>query len=229
MDVEYISLHGYIRNTPQTQKCLLNTSSKRTGRPDQRKGIYRTTRKELGGETGVLVELDLPSAGGGSRGQIPTSGQLSESEERYLRLRMKQLISGSLNGKRIRPSLPQLCIPWTGTWIPWEVQRMGAGVWGGCGDPRARAAADSRETYRGEVREEIVMGNGCGGKPGSHGSKAILLSHAERLEPLRGKTDSKARGLQAGNGLHVSDIFYVSLKRQEETHSLWKCFFLKLC
>ena len=29
----------------------------------------------------------------------------------------------------------------------------------------------------GDVREEIVVGNACGGKPGSHGSKAILLSH----------------------------------------------------
>ena len=44
-------------------------------------------------------------------------------------------------------------------------------------DPRARAAVDCREKDRGEVREEIVMGNACAGKPGSHGSKAILLSH----------------------------------------------------
>ena len=26
VDVEYISLHGYIRNTPQTQKCMQNAS-----------------------------------------------------------------------------------------------------------------------------------------------------------------------------------------------------------
>ena len=41
-----------------------------------------------------------------------------------------------------------------------------------------RAAADSEEMDRGDVREETVVGNACGGKPGSHGSKAILLSHA---------------------------------------------------
>ena len=35
----------------------------------------------------------------------------------------------------------------------------------------------------GNVREEIVVGNACGGKPGSHGSKAILLSHMEWVEP----------------------------------------------
>ena len=31
---------------------------------------------------------------------------------------------------------------------------------------------------QGEVREETVVGNACGGKPGSHGSKAIVPSHA---------------------------------------------------
>ena len=29
----------------------------------------------------------------------------------------------------------------------------------------------------GYVREESVVGNACGGKPGSHGRKVILLSH----------------------------------------------------
>ena len=41
----------------------------------------------------------------------------------------------------------------------------------------ARAAVDYRETDQGDVREEIMVGNAYGGKPGSHGSKAILLSH----------------------------------------------------
>ena len=44
-------------------------------------------------------------------------------------------------------------------------------------NPRARVAVDCGETDRGDVREEIVGGNACGGKLGSHGSKAILLSH----------------------------------------------------
>ena len=39
-----------------------------------------------------------------------------------------------------------------------------------------RAAVDCREMYRGDVREEIVVGNACGGKPGSHANKAILWS-----------------------------------------------------
>jgi len=57
------------------------------------------------------------------------------------------------------------------------VQQLGAGVQGLWSNPRARAAVDCRETDRGHAREEIVVGNACGGKPGSHGSKIILLSH----------------------------------------------------
>ena len=44
-------------------------------------------------------------------------------------------------------------------------------------NPRARAAVDCREVDGGDVREETVLGNACGGKPGSHGSKVIRLSH----------------------------------------------------
>ena len=40
-----------------------------------------------------------------------------------------------------------------------------------------RAAVDCREISQGDVREEIVGRNACGGKLGSHGSKVILLSH----------------------------------------------------
>ena len=66
-----------------------------------------------------------PALGGGengSRGPIPTSGHLSESEDKHLRLRVKQLICGSLNGIRLRQSLLQPYVPWTGTQVPWKVQ-----------------------------------------------------------------------------------------------------------
>ena len=44
-------------------------------------------------------------------------------------------------------------------------------------NPRARAAVDCGETDQRDVREETVVRNARGRKPGSHGSKAILLSH----------------------------------------------------
>ena len=40
-----------------------------------------------------------------------------------------------------------------------------------------RAAVNCEEMDRGDVREETAVENACGGKSGSHGSKAILLSH----------------------------------------------------
>ena len=86
-------------------------------------------------------------------GPIPTSGQLSEAEENHLRLRVKQLICGSLNGMRITQSLLQPYIPWTGTWVLWKAQRLGAGVWGLWSNSRGRAAVDCRETDGGEVKE----------------------------------------------------------------------------
>ena len=79
---------------------------------------------------------------------------------------------------RIRKCLLQPYIPWIGTQVPWKVQWLGAGVSGLWNNPRVRAAVDCGETDRGDVRKEIVVGNACGGKLGSHGSKGILLSHA---------------------------------------------------
>ena len=40
-----------------------------------------------------------------------------------------------------------------------------------------RAAVDCNETDEGDGREEIVLGNASGEKPGSRGSKVILMSH----------------------------------------------------
>ena len=89
---------------------------------------------------------------------------------------MKQLICGSLNGMRIRQPLLQPYIRQAAMSVSWKEQQPGAEVQGFWSNPRARAAVDCRETDRGEVREEIVVGNACGGKPGSHGSKVILLT-----------------------------------------------------
>ena len=85
--------------------------------------------KELGGNR--RVSRTGPALGGegkGSRALIPTSWQLSKSEEKHLRLRVKQLIRCSLNGMSIRQSLPQPYIPRTRTDIPSKVQWLAAGV-----------------------------------------------------------------------------------------------------
>ena len=92
-------------------------------------------------------------------------------------MRVKQLICGSLNGMRIRQSLLQPYIPWTGMQVLWKAQWLGAEVEGLQSNPRARAAVDCGETDQGDVREETVVGNAYGRKPGNHGSKVILRSH----------------------------------------------------
>ena len=85
--------------------------------------------EELGGKTGVLVGLDLTLVGRELKQRShPHMGQLSESEEKHLRLRGKQLICGSLNGMRIRQYLPQPYICRTGTRVSWKRQQLGAGV-----------------------------------------------------------------------------------------------------
>ena len=50
----------------------------------------------------------------------------SEPEEKYLRLRVKQLTCGSPNGMRIRQSLPQPYICLAGTRVSWKGQQLGA-------------------------------------------------------------------------------------------------------
>ena len=71
----------------------------------------------------MLVGLDLPSVSGGTEagGLIPTVGQLTESEEKHLILRVKQLMCGSLHGMRIRQSLPQPYVPQTEAQVSWKV------------------------------------------------------------------------------------------------------------
>ena len=71
---------------------------------------------------------------------------------------MKQLICGSLNGRRIRQSLPQPCIPQTGTLVPWKAQRLGAGVQGLWSNPQAGAPVECGDRLRG------CEGGDCGGK-----------------------------------------------------------------
>ena len=75
----------------------------------------------------MLVGLDLPLVGGGTEAGVRPHIR-SESEEKHLRLRVKQLICGSLNGMRIRQSLPQPYTPWAGMLVSWKGQLLGAGV-----------------------------------------------------------------------------------------------------
>ena len=75
MDVESLSLHRYIRNTPSDTEVHAEHQLRadRSTWP-QEKHIQNHPKlsrmKKLGGETGVLVGLDLPSAGGGTEAGV---------------------------------------------------------------------------------------------------------------------------------------------------------------
>ena len=68
--MEYVSLHRYIRNTPSDTEVHgeHQLRAERSTQPAEKNISNHTKldrRKELGGKTGVLVRLDLPSVGGG--------------------------------------------------------------------------------------------------------------------------------------------------------------------
>ena len=139
--MEHISLNGYIRNTPSDTEV----HAERQLRVDRStwpvgKNVWTHSKlsrlQELGGNR--RVSRTGPALGGWgnwSRGLMTTLGQQSESEEKHLRLRVKELICGRLNGRRIRQSLLQ-------PYIPQMAQRLGAGVQGVWSNPRARAFVD---------------------------------------------------------------------------------------
>ena len=68
---------------------------------------------------------------------------------------------------RIRQPLPQPYIPQTGILDPWKAQQLGAEAEGLWSNPSVRAAVNCRKADQGDATEEIVVGNACGGKPGS--------------------------------------------------------------
>ena len=72
VDMEYISLHGYIRNTHRSA-CRITAES---GQEYLTRGKNIQTHaklsrmKEVGGKTGVLVRPGLPSAGRGAEAGV---------------------------------------------------------------------------------------------------------------------------------------------------------------
>ena len=152
VDLEYISLHGYIRNMPSRHRsaCRTPAESRKEDLTSRKEYVEPCKTQQDEGARGKsrIVSKTGPALSGlgkGSRSLIPTQGQSSESEEKHLRLRVKQLICGSLNGMRIRQSLLQPYISWTGRQIPWKAQQLEAGVKGLWSNPRVSAAVDCRE------------------------------------------------------------------------------------
>ena len=147
----------------QTQKGMQNTSWEQTGVPDQQKEYINPRKTQLDkGSRGKnrSVSRPGPALGGWanwSRGPIPTPGQLPESEEKHSWLRVKQLICGSLNGLRIRQSLPLHTYP---RWHSgWELEFRD------CGAILGQGLLLTAERWMEGMRGRRLVGNAWGGKP----------------------------------------------------------------
>ena len=62
-----------------------------------------------------------------------------------------------------------------------------------------RAAVDCGDMDQGYLREETVVENACEGKPGSHGSKVILLSHEQGWSHHHSLSPPTGKHLQLNN------------------------------
>ena len=67
--------------------------------------------------------------------------------------------------------------------VPWNVWQIGSRIQGLESNPRERFAVYYGEMARGDMKEEIMVGNIFGGKLGCRGGKVILQSHTQGVEP----------------------------------------------
>ena len=85
-----------------------------------------------------------------------------------MKLRVKQMTCGSLTGVRITQTILAAVIP--------NPEREAGPL--KSTTPRSWSIGImAQRAVQGDVKEEIVVRNACGEEPGSHESKAILLSH----------------------------------------------------
>ena len=182
--MEYIHFHRYVRNTPSDRKVHAEHQLRADRRTlPEEKNIQNQTKlsrmKELGGKTGVLVGLDLPSVGWGTEAGSNTHiGATVWIRGETFKVDSETAYLWQPKWNENQTGLATAIHTLDKDAVPWKAERLGAGVWGLWSDPRVRAAVDCEETDWGDVREEIAVGNASGGKPGSHGSKVILLSQA---------------------------------------------------
>ena len=82
-----------------------------------------------------------------------------------------------------RQSVPWQYMLQTGTQVHWCAQ-PGAGAWRLESNSGMRTAVDCREMAWGEEGKKSETENAFGEKPGGNGSRVLLLSHVQWVEPL---------------------------------------------
>ena len=144
---------------------------------------------EGGGGCGRRVRRTRPAPGewgNWSRGQIPTSRKIFGAEEKHLRL-LGSEAADQWQSCWIENHRDSLCCNYTYRGQRCKSPRKRNSWELECRDwranPRVRSAVGCREMSQGDMKEEIMVGNDCVGKPGSHEGKVILLSHVQGRKP----------------------------------------------
>ena len=140
--------------------------------------------KELGGETGVLLGLDLPWAGGGAEAgvQSPHRGTVWVRGETFKAVReTADLQQPKWNEIQTVPDAAIHTLDREAG--PQEGGAAGSWTLGIVEQTQDEGCCCLWKAWPRGCEGGDVVGNAPGGKVGSHGSKVILLSHAKQVEP----------------------------------------------
>ena len=140
------------------------------------------------------------------------------TEEKHSRLRVKQLICESLNGMRITETILAAAIcslgrGMQGRKVPWKAQGWEL-EHRDCGAIRGELSYRMRGEARGDVREEVAVGNACAGNPGSRGGRATLQSHSQAVEPSLWPLCPHKSALDSGRPQREAGLLLLSRGRE---------------
>ena len=184
VDVEYIYLHGYIRYIPlDTEELPEHPLSVGSSTWPLEKNIQNHTKlgraKEVEGKR--RESRTGPALGGWgkwSRGLIPTIRAIlwDRRETFEAESEAADVWQSKWNENHTDNLYWSHMYPGQGHRSPrrhssWELEHRD------CGAIPGWSLLLTVEMAQGDLREKTVVGNACGGKPGSHGVKAILKSH----------------------------------------------------
>ena len=180
VDVEYVSLQGYIRNTASDAEVHACRTPSESGQEDLTSGKEYTDSRRTRQDDGtrgknVLEGLNLPWAGGGTEARVrfPHWGNCL-GQRRNTQETVKELICCILNGMRLIDSpCPNHAYPGEGGRLPgrcsgWELELRDCG---------ASPCEGCHCLLRDRLRD--VEGGDCGGLQYRFHASAILQTHAQ--------------------------------------------------
>ena len=174
MDLEYISLHGYVRNKLSDTKvhAEYQLRADRSTWP-----VMQNRTKELGvGRAGVLVGLDFSwHVEELKQGSDPRIGAIVWVRRETFKAERETADLWQSKWKE-NQTVHSRTYPGQGCWSPGRHSSCKL-EFRDCGAIQGWVLLLTAEMDWRDVRKEIMVGNVCGGKLHSHGSKVVLVSH----------------------------------------------------